>query len=142
MFLPKSMFLYKLTENPYLKPLRSELDHHIDSFYGSRLTQNRSQKNLASAINSSFARNRNASEAVSQLKNIRQIHSTFESAKKAGRDVGLEEELSVENPMELSPTSDVNKVHEVVLPRESVENTPGGEAAHMPSSMRPILVQR
>lgn len=29
MFLPKSIFLYKLADNPYLKPLRSELDHHI-----------------------------------------------------------------------------------------------------------------
>ena len=65
MGLPKSIFLYKLADNPYLKPLRSELDNHIQSFYGSRLTQNQSQKNLASAINNSFAKNRNTSEAVS-----------------------------------------------------------------------------
>ena len=48
----------------------------------------------------------------------------------------------MENPLELSHASEVNKVQEVIPPRQSVGDAPGGEAARMPSPTRPILVQR
>lgn len=53
-----------------------------------------------------------------------------------------EEALSVENPLELSLASEVNKVQDVIPPHQPFGDAPGGEAARMPSSMRPILVQR